>query len=64
MVLRKITIDISVRCIPQTDQIREKIIKTKSMKTGSLPHIQSNNNSQNNKKNSLKMWRLEDLLPS
>ena len=35
MVLRKITIDNSVRCIPKSEQTREN--KTKTIKAGSLP---------------------------
>ena len=47
MVLRKITIDNSVRYIPKSEQRREN--KTKTIKAGSLPRKQSKNISQNNK---------------
>ena len=53
MVLRKITIDNSVRYIPKSEQTKEKDIKPKTKKTGSLPRKQNKNISQN-KKNSLK----------
>ena len=46
MVLRKITIDNSVRYIPKT----EKEIKQKKVKPGSLPRKQNKKLSQNNKK--------------
>ena len=46
MVLRKITIDNSVRYIPKT----EKEIKPKKVKAGSLPRKQNKKLSQNNKK--------------
>ena len=48
MVLRKITIDNSVRYILKSEQTREN--KTKTIKAGSLPSKQSKNISQNNKK--------------
>ena len=48
MVLRKITIDNSVRYIPKTEQTRES--KPKTIKAGSLPRKQNKNISQNNKK--------------
>ena len=48
MVLRKKTIDNSVRYIPKSGQKREN--KTKTIKAGSLPRKQSKNISQNNKK--------------
>ena len=48
MVLRKITIDNSVRYISKSEQMRE--IKTKTIKAGSLPRKQNKKNSQNNKK--------------
>ena len=50
MVLRKITIDNSVRYIPKSEQIKEKQIKPKPIKAGSLPRRQSKNSSQNSKK--------------
>ena len=50
MVLRKITIDNSVRYIPKTDKTNEKEIKPKKVKAGSLPRKQNKKLSQNNKK--------------
>ena len=50
MTLRKITIDNSVRYIPKSEQIKEKEIKPKPTKAGSLPRKQKKNISQNNKK--------------
>ena len=50
MVLRKITIDNSVRYIPKSEQIKEKEIKPKEIKAGSLPRKQNKKPSQNNKK--------------
>ena len=50
MVLRKITIDNSVRYIPKTEKTNEKEIKPKKVKAGSLPRKQNKNLSQNNKK--------------
>ena len=50
MVLRKITIDNSVRYIPITENTKEREIKPKTIKAGSLPRKQNKNNSQNNKK--------------
>ena len=50
MTLRKITIDNSVRYIPKTEQTKEKEIKPKSIKTGSIPRKQNKNISQNSKK--------------
>ena len=41
MVLRKITIDNSVRYIPKSEQIKEKEIKPKTTKAGSLPRKQT-----------------------
>ena len=49
MVLRKITIDNSVRFIPISEK-KETDIKPKKLKTGSLPRIQNKNISENNKK--------------
>ena len=37
MVLRKITIDNSVRYVPKTEQTKEKNTKPKTTKAGSLP---------------------------
>ena len=51
MVLRKITVDNSVRYVPKTEQVKEKEIKSKTTKAGSLPRKQNKNISQ---KNSLK----------
>ena len=48
MVLRKITIDNSVRYIPKSEQTREN--KTKTVKAGSIPREQNKKISQNNKK--------------
>ena len=50
MTLRKITIDNSVRYIPITEKTKEKEIKTKTTKAGSLSRKQDKNISQNNKK--------------
>ena len=50
MTLRKITIDNSVRYIPIIEKTKEREIKPKTIKTGSLPHKQSKNCSKNNKK--------------
>ena len=50
MVLRKITVDNSVRYIPKTEKTNEKEIKPKTRKAGSLPREQSKNISQNSKK--------------
>ena len=50
MVLRKITIDNSVRYIPITEKTKEKEIKSKTIKTGSLPRKQDKKFSKNNKK--------------
>ena len=50
MTLRKITIDNSVRYNPKSEQTK-KIIKSKPIKTGSLPRKQNKNISQNSKKN-------------
>ena len=50
MVLRKITIDNSVRYIPKTEKTNEKDIKPKKVKAGSLPRKQNKKLSQNNKK--------------
>ena len=50
MVLRKITIDNSVRYITKTEQTKEKESKPKTVKAGSLPRKQNKNISQDNKK--------------
>ena len=50
MVLRKITIDNSVRYIPVNEKTKEKDTKPKTTKAGSLPRKQNKNISQNNKK--------------
>ena len=50
MTLRKITIDNSVRYIPKTEKTKEKEIKPKTIKAGSLPRRQNQNCSKNNKK--------------
>ena len=50
MVLRKITIDNSVRFVPKTDKSEEKEIKPKTTKAGSLPCKQNKKLSQNNKR--------------
>ena len=50
MVLRKIAIDNSVRYVPQSEKPKEKEIKPKKVKAGSLHHKQNKNPSQNNKK--------------
>ena len=50
MTLRKITIDNSVRYIPIIEKTKEREIKPKTIKAGSLPRKQSKNCSKNNKK--------------
>ena len=50
MVLRKITIDNSVRYIPITEKTKEKEIKPKTIKAGSLPRKKDKIFSENNKK--------------
>ena len=50
MTLRKITIDSTVRYIPKGEQTKEKEIKPKTMKAGSLPRKPKKNISQNSKK--------------
>ena len=50
MTLRKITCDNSVRYIPKSEQTKEREIKPKKIKAGSLPRKQNKNISQNNKK--------------
>ena len=44
MTLRKITIDNSVRYIPITEKTKEKEIKSKTIKAGSLPRKQNKKN--------------------
>ena len=55
MTLRKITIDNSVRYIPLTEITKEKEIKQKKVKAGSLHRKQNKKPSQNNKKFRKKM---------
>ena len=50
MVLRKITIDKSVRYFPITEKTKEKKTNLKTIKTGSLPSKQNKNISHNSKK--------------
>ena len=50
MVLRKKTINYSVRYIPITEKTKEKEIKPKTIKAGSLSRKQNKKLSQNNKK--------------
>ena len=50
MTLRKITIDNSVRYIPKSEQTKEKNIKPKTTKAGSLPRKQNKNISRNSEK--------------
>ena len=50
MTLRKITIDNSVRYYPISETTKEKEIKPKTIKAGSLPRKQNKNISQNSKK--------------
>ena len=50
MVLRKITVDNSVRYVPETEQMKQKEIKPKTTKAGSLPRKQNKNVSRYNKK--------------
>ena len=51
MTLRKITIDKSDRYVPIWEKTKETDIKPKKIKaSGSLPHKQNKNISQNNKK--------------
>ena len=49
MILRKITIDNSVRYIPKSEQTKEREIKSKTIKASSLPRTQNKNISQNSK---------------
>ena len=50
MTLRKILINNSVRYIPITEKTKEREIKPKTTKAGSLPRKQNKNISQNSKK--------------
>ena len=50
MTLRKITVDNSVRYIPKSEQTKEKDIKPKTIKAGSLPRKENKNVSQNKRK--------------
>ena len=50
MTLRKITIDNSVRYVPRNEKPKEKEIKPRQIKAGSLPRKQNKKPSQNNKK--------------
>ena len=50
MVLRKITVDNSVRYVPKSEKKTEPDIKPKTIKAGSLPRKQNKNISHNNKK--------------
>ena len=50
MTIRNITIDNSVRYIPKSEQTKERDIRPKTIKAGSLPRKQNKNNSQNIKK--------------
>ena len=61
MTLRKITIDNSVRYIPKIEQTKEREIKSKKIKAGSIPRKQNKNISQNSKK-FLKKIQHQDLL--
>ena len=50
MVLRKITVDNIVRYIPIIEKTKEKEIKPKILKAGSIPRKKNKKPSQNNKK--------------
>ena len=50
MVLKKITVDNSVRYVPKNEKPKERDSKPKTTKAGSLPTKQNKNISQNNKK--------------
>ena len=47
MTLRKLTIDNSFRFIPISEKTKEREIKPKTIETGSFPHKQNKNISQN-----------------
>ena len=53
MTLRKITIDNSVRYIPESEKTKEKENKPNTTKAGLLPRNQNKNLSQNKKKSLL-----------
>ena len=59
MRLRKITIDYSLRYIPNSEQTRE--IKQNTIKNKATPRKETKNISQN-KKNSLILWQHKDLV--
>ena len=61
MVLRKKTIDNSVRYLPKSEQYKEKDIKPNTIKNISSPRKQSENLSLKNKK-SLKTFQYKDLV--
>ena len=48
--MRRITVDNSVRSVPKSEKPKEKEIKPKTVKAGSIPRKQNKNISQNNKK--------------
>ena len=50
MTLRKITIDNSVRYVPESEQTKERDSKPKKIKAASLSQKQNKKPSQNNKK--------------
>ena len=50
MTLRKMAIDNTVRYIPKSEQTKEREIKPKTTKAGSIPRKQNKNISQNSKK--------------
>ena len=49
MVLRRIAVDNRVRCIPKSEQTKEKDIKPNTIKNNSNPRKQNKNISQNKK---------------
>ena len=48
--MRKMTVDNSFKYIPKSEQTKERDIKPKTRKTGSLPRKQNRKLSQHNKK--------------
>ena len=54
MTLRKITFDINVRYIPQSEKTKERNIKPNTIKNSSLPKKQNKIISQTNKTNFIK----------
>ena len=50
MTLRKITVDNTVRYLPKKEQTKEREIKPKKIKAGSLRRKQNKNISKNKKK--------------